>query len=59
MGNDSKRKKEFERNKNLEIFLEEVNNDLWNSEKELLKNEFPELPLIFIDGVIKICLNIT
>ncbi|MBZ4651138.1 sulfotransferase [Thermosipho sp. (in: thermotogales)] len=50
MGNDSKRKKEFERNKNLEIFLEEVNNDLWNSEKELLKNEFPELPLLFIVG---------
>ncbi|MBU3014055.1 sulfotransferase [Poseidonibacter lekithochrous] len=45
-----KRVKGFKRNSSLEDFLLEVNNDLWNTEKNLLDIKEPKYPLIFIMG---------
>lgn len=47
---ESIRTAQFKRNNSLEGFLNEINNDLWHSEKKLLENKEPEFPLIFIVG---------
>ncbi len=53
MENTEKRQKEFQKNKNLERFLEEINKDLEVSEKRLLKREIKEYPVIFIMGAMR------
>ena len=43
----------FRRNRDLEEFLNEINNDLWETEKKLLKDEFKEFPMVFIVGPLR------
>ena len=47
---ENTRVKKFKRNDSLEEFLGEINNDLWNTEENLLNIKEPEYPLIFIMG---------
>lgn len=48
--NLGQRLSDFERNQTLESLLTEVNRDLWLIEKDLLKIEKPNFPVIFIVG---------
>jgi hypothetical protein len=50
---DKKRERLFQRNQNLERFLEEVNKDLWVTEKELMVENRPLFPVIFIVGPLR------
>lgn len=47
---ENKRSEKFKRNNSLELFLSEINNDLWNTEEKLLDKINPDYPLIFIMG---------
>ncbi len=47
----TKRVKEYAKNDNLENFLKELNYDLSYTEKELLKGNIEEQPIIFVIGV--------
>lgn len=50
---ETKRAQQFKRNNSLEEFLAEINNDLWQTEKTLLKNNAPTYPLIFVMGPLR------
>lgn len=50
---EENRVQQFKRNKSLEDFLTEINNDLWYTEKKLLKGVCPKYPLIFIVGPLR------
>ncbi|MDD5157879.1 sulfotransferase [Sulfurimonas sp.] len=50
---ESKRVENFKRNSSLEDFLNEINNDLWETEKNLLKIAEPDYPLIFVMGSLR------
>lgn len=43
----------FKRNEALECFLQELNNDLWQTEQMLIKNKKKEYPVIFIIGSLR------
>jgi hypothetical protein len=47
---ENRRSEKFKRNNSLELFLTEINNDLWNTEKKLLDKRKPDFPLVFIMG---------
>jgi len=51
--NNCQRTSLFKRNPYLEVFLNEINNDLWHTEKKLLKKKEPQYPLIFIMGPLR------
>lgn len=48
-----KRKKEFQKNLELEKFLEEINGNLLCAEQELLKKEYPQYPVILVMGALR------
>lgn len=49
----SKRTNPFKRNENLERFLKEINDDLWNTEQKLLQKSYENYPILFIVGPIR------
>ena len=50
---EEKRNKEFQRNKDLENFLKEINEDLLIAEKEQLKKQMKEYPVILVVGALR------
>lgn len=48
-----KRTESFKRNFMLEALLKDVNNDLWHVEQQLLTNQKPAYPIIFIVGPLR------
>lgn len=50
---EEKRNKEFQRNKDLENFLQEINEDLFVAEKEQLKKQMKEYPVILVVGALR------
>jgi hypothetical protein len=48
-----KRAESFRRNNDLEIFLKEINADLWFTEKKLIEKAKKDYPLIFIIGAFR------
>ena len=50
---DSERTRDFRRNPSLEEFLTEINDNLYETEKKLLKTASPELPVIFVMGPLR------
>ncbi len=47
------RRKEFQRNEKLEEFLKEINFDLEIAEKELLKKEYEDYPVVLVMGALR------
>jgi len=47
------RMERFQRNSSLENLLAEINNDLWQVEKQLLEPEQPKYPLVFVVGPLR------
>lgn len=50
---EDQRTSDFKRNQSLESLLEEVNGDLWKVESQLLQDQKPNLPLVFIVGPLR------
>lgn len=50
---ENKRNKEFQRNIDLEIFLKEINGDLQVAERDLLKKEMKEYPIVLVVGALR------
>lgn len=48
-----KRQKEFQKNLELEKYLEEINGDLLIAEQRLLKSTFPKYPVILVMGALR------
>jgi hypothetical protein len=50
---ENSRTNKFKRNKNLEVFLEQLNNNLWIAEEKLIEEKDPDFPMIFIMGPLR------
>lgn len=47
------RKKEFQKNLELEIFLKEINGDLLYAEQKLLQKSYPSYPIVLVMGALR------
>lgn len=50
---EQQRTKHFKRNTSLEMFLTEINDNMYEAEKTLLEKKTPEFPIIFIMGPLR------
>jgi LPS sulfotransferase NodH len=53
MTEEKNRTESFKRNPSLEVFLSEINDNLYEAEKTLLEKKMPEFPIIFIMGPLR------
>jgi hypothetical protein len=50
---ETERTSAFQRNRDLEMFLREINEDLWETEKKLLEQQVKEYPVVFVVGPLR------